>query len=234
MTLLTICQNVVDEVGFNKINIIAGNNSKDARQLLQFANREGDSLSRAKRWNALTSEHLFVLVDGIQSYDLPSDFRFIVPSTTWDRDNNRMVATPLNSKEWQYFKGWASIGGMNRRARIRNNKIEFEQAITAADAGNTIAFEYISKYWAQTDGGVAKAKFTLDNDIPRLDEELITLGIKWRFKKEKGLDWEEDFAEYKLLKMEAMARDGGARTLQFCEPDDLIQFGVNIPDINYG
>lgn len=233
MSLLTICQNAAKEVGFSAPSTIVGNTDQTAMQLFRLANKEGEILSRDD-WQILKKEETFTLVTSTQTYDLPSDFRYIIPSTTWNRDNRRMVINPLTSEEWQFLKGWTQIQGLNLRARIRNNKLEFEQTITSADNGKTIAYEYISDYWAQTSGGTAQAKFQADSDTALLDEELITQGVVWRFEKAKGLDFQANYIDYMNLKKKILARDGGSRKLFFGEGEFTGKLGINLPDRGYG
>lgn len=233
MTLLSICQDVADEVGFKQPTSIVGASDNLARQLLRLANREGRELSQAGPWEALVKEYTFTLATSDQDYALPSDFRYIIPSTTWNRDNKRIVINPVSSQEWQFLKGWTAIQGLNLRARIRDGQLEFEQTITSADNGKTIAFEYVSKYWAESSGGTAQEDFAADTDVSKLDEELVTQGVVWRFKKAKGLDWQPDFQTYTNLKNKQMARDGGSRILRLSQPAEAA-LGVNVSDRGYG
>ena len=48
----------------------------------------------------------------------------------------------------------------------------------------------------------------MDDDYPLLDSNLITLGVIWRWKKSKGLEYAEDFDTYEAAVSDAMARDG--------------------------
>lgn len=237
MSLLTIVQDAADEIGFPEPSTVIGNTDQIASQMLRLLNKEGDTLSRYA-WEALKKEYTFDLVSSDQDYALPTDFRYIIPSSTWNRDNQRIIIEPLTSEEWQFFKGWTTVNGLNLRARIRNGQFEFEQTITPSDQGKTIAFEYISKYWAETETaqtGVTEsiAKFTLDSDTTTLDEELLTQGLVWRFRKAKGLMFDVDLAEYQKLVREAKARDGGSRKVRL---NSAIKhhLGVNTREGDYG
>lgn len=233
MSLLSICQDVAYEVGFPAPSSIVGSSDQTAQQLLRLANREGEVLSQAANWEILVTEGSITLATGDQDYALPSDFRYIVPMTTWNRSDKRIVINPVTSQQWQFLKGWTTINGLHLRARIRGGELEFEQTIAAADNGKTIYFEYLSKNWAKTSGGTAQNKFQADTDLGRLDEELITQGVVWRFKKAKGLDWEEDFKEYVGVLRKQKARDGGSGTLSF-GGTQVHSVGINVPDKDYG
>jgi hypothetical protein len=204
-------------------------NSK-ATQYKRLINREIESLSKHP-WEVLVKEHTFPLVTSDQDYSLPADYRFLIPSTQWNRDNQRGLVW-ITSQEWQFFKGWTTVNGLNMRARIRGGEFEFEQTIESGDNGKTIAFEYVSKYPVETSGGTAKQKFTLDDDVSLIDEELVTLGLIWRIKKAKGLDWQPDMMEYSHQVKLAKARSGGSRNVRFGRVT-MQHLGVNTPDGNY-
>lgn len=230
-SLLTICQNVADEVGFSRPATIVNNTDATAKQLYRLANRCGNIVSRHP-WQTLTADHTFTLATGTQTYALPADFRHIVPDTTWDRSDDREVLNPLSAQQWAFSKGWGLVTGINRRARIKGNLIEFDQTITSADNGKTIAFEYISNYWAENSGGTDQASFLADTDTSKLDDELMTIGVIWRFKKAKGLDYADDFAEFTQLFNRLKATDGGATTLSLNVSRVSIGY-PNVPEGNF-
>ena len=228
MTLLSIVQDACDDIGFPDPSTVVGNSK--AGQYLRLANREIEALSKHP-WEVLVKEHTFDLVAADQDYALPADYRFLVPSTQWNRDSQRRIVW-ITSEEWQFFKGWTTVNGLSLRARIRGGEFEFEQTIASGDAGITIAYEYVSKYPVETSGGTAKQKFTVDDDVSLIDEELVTLGLIWRIKKAKGLDWQPDFSEYKYQVDLAKARSGGSRKLMLGKSLHA-SLGVNTPEGNY-
>jgi len=229
MTLLSIVQDAADEIGWDRPSTVVGNS--DANQVLRLLNREGEALS-SWPWEILVKEDTFTLATSDQDYALASDFRYLIPSTQWNRDNKRAIIW-LNSQEWQFFKGWTTVNGLNLRARIRNGQMEFEQTIGAADNGKTIAYEYVSKNWTADSGSTAQQKFAADSDTSVLDEELLTLGLVWRFKKAKNLpDWQIDFQDYQNEVRQAKARDGGSRILRFGR-GPVQHLGVNTPEGNF-
>jgi hypothetical protein len=236
MSLLTICQDAATACGFPSPTSVVGSTDKTAVQLLSLSIREGNFLSIQKDWSELVSEHTFVLATADQDYVLPDDYRWIIPMTTFDRDDSRIVLNPLSSQDWQFLKAWTSISGLTRRARIRSGQMEFEATISAADNGKTIAFEYLSRYWAETSGGTAKARFTLDTDVARIDEELMTLGVIWRFRRAKGLDFVDERNEYQSSLLKIKSADGGSRTLSMNGTNlrSLALTFPNVPETGYG
>ncbi len=119
-----------------------------------------------------------------------------------------------------------TITGPRYQYRIRGAHLLVNPTPTA---GYTWAFEYISTNWILgSDGTTYKQYATQDDDTILLPEDLVLLGLRWRWKKEKGLDYAEDFESYEMqVKME-LGRDGGKRTLRMDggEQDARPGFGV--------
>ena len=80
-------------------------------------------------------------------------------------------------------------------------------------AGNTIAYEYVTKYLVEDSSSTAKENFTADDDTAILEEEILTLGLIWRFRKAKGLDYSEQFRSYQMYRDSASGQDGGGPVL---------------------
>lgn len=235
MSLLTICQDACYETGVRAPTTIVGNSDSTARQLLRLANRVGEEVSQDHAWQALVSEHTITLVSGTQTYALPSDIRWEVPDTTWNRTDNRRVINPLSASQWAREKGWSTIGGLELEARIKGNLFEIEETVGASEDGDSIVFEYISNKWAQTALSVAQHKFQADTDTCILCEELITEGVVWRFKKAKGLDdWQKDESDFNRLKEKMKARDGGSRKISLGGLQKDYILAVNVPDRGFG
>ena len=88
-----------------------------------------------------------------------------------------------------------------------------------ADADN---FRYLSLQLRQqvlcppgcaVDDSTDKAAFTIDTDLSRLSEELLTLDLVWRWKKAKGLDYAEDLADFERQKEMDIAADRAAQPI---------------------
>lgn len=78
----------------------------------------------------------------------------------------------------------------------------------------TATFPYISnEIWRDVDGNT-KRDATHDDDELRLSERLLTLGLIWRYKAQKGFEYAEDLANYEKLFYEKSNEDKGARTVR--------------------
>lgn len=232
--LLTICQDALAECGFEILTSISGNSDTEARTLLALANRSGNEINKAHEWQqTLTSESSITLVLGVQTYDLPDDMLFYSPETAWNRDTRRPLLLSLTPSEWEYYKGWVFIQGLNLRARIIDKKLEIEQDIATSEVGQQIFFEYRSKNWLTDSVGNGKPKFTADDDIAKFDEFLMSACLRYHIKKQRGLDWQPDYQQFLLELRIHMGNDNGARIARLGGKRQPF-IGVNVPDGNYG
>ncbi len=100
--------------------------------------------------------------------------------------------------------------------------------IPTPTAGDTIAFEWISKYWCTGAGGDA-ATWAADADTAYLDEEIMAQGVVWRWQAAKGLEYAESYNKYERLIADATARDAGKQALNMGGGSTGYQPGILVP-----
>jgi len=235
MSLLTICQSVLRETGFNNLTAIASSSDENARRLFGLANREGKALMKRHDWTVLQKEHTFSTANGTANYALPSDFDRFIKVTGWDRTNYWALQGPITPQEWQLIKSGITQTGPRRRYRIKpssqTNYIYLDPTPTTTDS---LVFEYISNQFCQSSGGTAQSAFAADGDLGIGDfEYLITLGIKWRWLAALGLSYAEERREYDLELERAIARDGDQPKLSLNGNRRWLP-GANIPESGFG
>lgn len=232
MTLATICRNALYEIGgFQVPTSFYGNPDLTARQCLALVTRAGKTLERDMRWQELLATYTFETVSDQAEYDLPSDFRAFANMSQWDRTGLLPVIGPANGALWQYLQS-SSTGSsvtINRWFRLAGN--EFVLFPTPSVTGDTIAFDYYSKNWITLSAGGTAADFASDNDTPRLDEELLTMDLKWRFLQAKGMPFEAEYREWESIKTSLSEDNGGKGVL--CMGRPRMRLG-NIPETGFG
>lgn len=231
MTLLSICQDAASAVGFPRPSSIAGSSDETSRRLFRLANQEGKELARRHDWEVLIKEASFTTVATESQGALTtiaSDFDRIVNGTMNDRTENEPVMGPLSSTEWQRLKADEVEVASYSWFRIRGAEVLF---YPTPPAGNSIYFEYVSTDWCQSSGASAQSAWAADNDTGILSEELITLGLVWRFKKSLGLPYGDEFNEYENAVRQDAAREGAAATLNM--GGDKLRDVVNLPNGNF-
>jgi hypothetical protein len=199
-TLLEIVNDALTEAGFPKLDAIAGEDDDESQTLLSLANRAGSMIKKAHEWRQIQIEGMITLVQDQQEYDLPAEMLFYSATTMWNRDTRRPVLLALTPTEWQYYKGWIFIQGLNLRARLQGQKLVFEQPIDTVNAGNEIFYEFRSAAWVSSDPGsppvTLKNRFDSDTDVSLFDRDLMSQCLLFLLKKQRGLDYVDDRAEY--------------------------------------
>lgn len=210
MAFLGMIQSVARRVGLVAPTAAIGNTDENVIRLVELANQEGDDLSNIYRWQRLCNEATFTSVATESQGSIltlaGTDFNYLANDTVWDRTQNRPVI-PVTDVEWQRMKA-SSVTGPYYNFRIRGNLFV---VLPTPSAGHTIAFEWYSKNWCS--GSAGQSAWALDTDVGVLDEDVMKLGILWRWKAVQGLDYAEDFQTYQLRVQNNAARDGAKRKL---------------------
>jgi len=232
MSLLTICQDAANEIGVPSPSTVVGSTDTTNIQLLAAANREGKNLVAGYDWQTLIKEEAHTTLAAESQGDMSTiatDFLRFSNDTMWNRTTDRKYYGPLNNAQWQRLKASVS-SGITNYFRIRGNALLFHPA---PPAGESVFFEYIGKNWVITSGSSANAtSFAADANTTVLDEDLITLGVIWRFLKQKGLPYDNQFQEYRLKLSEKQSKDGAKQIIRMAGPNRLY-LPVNEPEGNF-
>lgn len=212
MTALSIVQDACGRMGLQQPSALFSSLSPQDIQFRTLLNQEGKELYKRKPWTNLQREQTFTTVaTAAQTSSVASDFGYYVNDTMFDRTENRKLVGPLNEYEWQREKSGPAFTSVYHAFRFWQGSVYITPT---PEAGNTVAYEYITKNWAITaSDSSAKAAFSVDTDTSHLDEELLTLGLIWRFRKAKGLDYSEEFRTYQMEVDNLAGKDGGAPVL---------------------
>lgn len=195
MTAQTIMQAVFLECGIDATAEVGGADFQ-ARQVLEFMNAAGEDAARRGEWSRLIKT---VQIGANElSFDLPTDFQEMVETGAV-----RLTATPyapvrtiVSPEQWDFLQVTPTAQAY---CHIRDGKL----LLTNNPAGATLT--YLSKNWA----GDAKSAITTNNDEPLIPERLIERGAIWRFKRQKGLPYDDILAEYEAdLEADYMADRG--------------------------
>lgn len=209
-TLKQILDAVMGESGFLVPPNYAASSNQSDLQLLYLANAASDELRDLGLVQARRTASLFLTA--ATSYTLPEDFYSYVSDTAMV--GTRPVELPTTADQWAYGTALGNAG-----ARYRVRFLADGVSVLAPQTGDTITYEYVSSYpW--TAASVGQEQATADTDVWELDRRLLTMAVKWRWKKEKGMeDWQTDQAMFAAYVNKLRARNAGARTLQFTARD---------------
>ena len=77
--------------------------------------------------------------------------------------------------------------------------------------GDTANFYYASNHLWRDANGDPKREATEDSDTFMLPERLLTLGLIWKWRAQKGLEYGEDMRTYEIALAQEINRDRGSR-----------------------
>ena len=193
-TLLSICQDAIRGVQSTDVpqTIAANTTNPDAVLLKSCASDIGKALERGFKWQALKREYTFATVNGTANYDFPTDIRRFADMTIWDRDGARPLVK-VSDITYQALKSGIYVSDVRWFFTVSDNQINLSPTPTAA---YTFAFNYYTKQFCETSLGTGLDDWAADSDVPRLDENLMTLGVRYRYLARQGLPYGEEKAEY--------------------------------------
>jgi len=203
-------------------------------QAVEYVNEAGQELCARHSWQVMTREATFLSVAAevqgtIQSI-AGTDFNFIINETMWNRTQRRPLFGPKSSAEWQNLKAQFSSGPW-ASYRLRGNQLLFFPIPTA---GQSVYFEWCSKFWVTSSGGTPQIGIQADTDVALLDERLIALDGLWRFKRANKLSYDEDYDKAQAAIDDAISRDGSKPRLNLAGPPNELQPVVVVPIGNWG
>jgi len=216
MSLLTTIQSVAEDLAIPVPVSVVGNTDPQIIQLLQIAQREGRDLASRFPWSKMVLQNTFTIAaaqdQGAMNSDVVAagDFDYIIPETFWNQATTLPIRGPLSWGEWESLQAIPVTGPLPWYL-IRAGHLYLTP--TPAIATQTGSFEYKSTSWCETSGATGLSAWANDDDVGRLDENLMALGITWRWLKRKGMDYGEDFQTYEKRVLDAYARDGGRKVL---------------------
>lgn len=212
MTILTAIQEAAVMVSLPEPSQIVGSTQETDRLLLSLARREVKELARRADWSKLRREHTFTTTaTELQASGLPSNFDRMITETFWNRTTDWQAYGPLTPQEWQAYKAQALAASVRLMWQRRSDGLYL---YPTPAAGDVCYYEYvINTPILAVDGTTYRTDIAADTDSFLLEEELLTLGVIWRFRKQKGLSYAEELKDYELRVSSAIMADQGARTL---------------------
>lgn len=186
MSLLTMVQNAAPKCGLQQPSGVVSSTDPNVVLLRTLADEEGELLSDRHEWQAQkkTATHTTVAANLQGSMDdIAPGWRRIVNDTMWN-DSIDVLYVPLDDQRWREFQDRPY--GLIRGFRIVDNNLYILEAPTA---GQTIKFEYVTRYYCENNVGTEQAAWAADTDVGILPERLMRMGLVWRWREVKGLDY---------------------------------------------
>lgn len=210
MTLLTVVQNAMTQVGLTPPSVVYASTDEIVRQMKAFVMVEGRKLLDDHDWRQLLTARTFSCGSAVeQSAEPQSDFlRMANGSQMWNEANDFAIVGPVNADEYNDLLV-RNVSSLPQYWRLVGTKLHILRPVS----GNTIRYEYITNKWILQAAVTAGTALSADTDTFRVPENILELGLCWRFKKAKGLDYAEDMRNYELAVAAAKMQDVGGRRI---------------------
>lgn len=190
--------------------IIAGNAL--AQQLRRIADTTAFDIAKRHMWEPLKTEATFSAIASETQFTLKTNYPYfskLVPATIFNRTLQQQMR-PLSAEQWARLKA-DGVQPASEYYRVRAGAFLMLGSFALND---TIAFEYITtKIISNTNGVTTYERFTNDTDYFLLDDMALVLGIRWRWRYEKGYEYGEQMREYEDRIAYVFGGDSEAETL---------------------
>lgn len=194
MTILTAVQNACAQLSLDVPTAVFASTEIDIVAIRTLANVEVTETIRRHDWQAIRKQNAYATVaTETQTGIIPADYMRMINGTFQNRTLNRPIWGPLTPQEWQREKALPIYTSPNYAYVERSGDFLFSPT---PSAGNMVYFEYISKNSVLSANTTPKQYFTADDDTYILDEKIIELGIVWRYKASKGLNYAQEIETY--------------------------------------
>lgn len=190
MSLLTICQGLAENVGLERPTAVITSPDREWAEAVAMSNLVGEELARRVDFDILRGSAV-VTGDGTdRSYDLPAPASRLIPGVAVVYEG--VPVRPLTAAEWSSL---TPVAGRPRYFLFGKKALAREVSFwpyLASGAEATV--HYQSKAWCDngTDAWVA------DTDTSLIDETLMLKGLIVRWRRQKGMAYQDYEAEYEM------------------------------------
>jgi hypothetical protein len=203
MTIGTILPGILAECGIDNVTPVVNDTSFEMRQILALMNAAGADINTRAEWTGTVAETSTTDISfppvGVPYVDLPADFQELAETGAvmlggYDYKPVRPVVSP---EMWQLLE---KIPSTQPYYHLKNGRIYFLPRIDT----NGVTIRYVSKNWL-----VGKALITSNDDVTVFPERLLTRATIWRWKRQKGLAYDDVLAEFEADLQTAINADRG-------------------------
>ncbi|KQS79034.1 hypothetical protein ASG25_10635 [Rhizobium sp. Leaf384] len=198
MSLISVIDEVCDEVTIDRFDAIYGNPDPDALTMLDLAQQAGDEISRRADWQALLRTGTILA----SNVSLPSDFQRLTPGGGIRTSTGQFIRPVTNSGQWAVV---SQMTPAQPYYFISSGKIRVAPASAAVSA----IMDYLSKSWVQN-GAAFKDRYSADDDTAVFPERLLMKNVVWRWRRQKGLAYDDQLAEFEADLVSEINADRGA------------------------
>ncbi|MBN8945224.1 MAG: hypothetical protein J0H01_37320 [Rhizobiales bacterium] len=186
MSLLTICQNAATLMNLPSITSVITSAARTPQEFQVLAIQTGQELVRRHDWGGLIRTAAL----GTLPATVPGDFERLTQGSPV-RLGTQPIRGALSDAEMNLKRG--ALPASPPRFMLRGRDLEVAPVPAA-----TVTLEYVSSYWIRSADAtpVFRAAFVADSDISVIPEDIILQGLIWRWKRQKGLAYQDELDQF--------------------------------------
>jgi len=199
MTLLSAVNEVCDVVALSRFDTVYGSDEPNAMTMVTLAQEAGDEIARRADWQKMLKS----LTVAASPENFPSNFQRLTPGGAVRTSGGAWVRPVTNSGQWAVIVG---VPSTQPYFFMKGGQFLFSPASAAVSA----VIDYVSKNWILKNVGGEASAWAADDDTTLFPERLLVKGIIWRWKRQKGLAFEDNLAEFEADLAQEINADRGA------------------------
>lgn len=211
MTLLTTIQRAAVLAGMPRPGAAASAPDSATAQMVELARLDAEELAARIDWSALIHQQVFTTVAGVaQAAGLPADYGRMAYGSVIRQDGRLWTLEgPTANVDWDRLVAFPQ-GSLPSRWRVFGGQM---QILPAPPAGQVVRYDYSSRNLYRSKDGVGKATWDADDDVCLIPEDVIALGVVWRWRALKGLEYGEHMATAEAAIARTAGNDGGGKAV---------------------
>ncbi|PWE57133.1 hypothetical protein DEM27_05695 [Metarhizobium album] len=197
MTIKSVINNACDILALDRFDTVYGN--PKAQPLLRMAKEGGDEISRRVDWSSMLKTAAFA----VSPAPIPNDYQRLIPGGGINTSAGEPIRPVTNGSQWAVL------------ARVGTAQPYFFEGYTTfsflpASVGVGAQLLYVSRNWIKS-GTSEKDDFGGDDDQILFPERLLEKNIAWRWKRQQGLVYDDNLAEFEADLVQEIKADRGAQ-----------------------
>ena len=210
MTILSVCQSAGTRLTGTRPTSVFGTSDQFISELIDLVGEAASDMAKRHDWQALTSLQTLTGDGTTEEFALPSDFdRMTQPGNIYSTRSFMPLRKTRDLNQWLEFQIEPVVGYPGYWI-ILDNKTVIKPPM--AD-GESAKFYYITNKIFRNESNTPITTPSANTDVFRLSERVLALGVVWRWRAMKRLEYGEDMQNYEIALEREIMRDRGSNIL---------------------
>lgn len=197
MSIISAINAVCDVVSLDRFDTVVGNTDPNAQTMLEFAQEAGEEIARRGDWSRMDKTAAVTN----NPFPLPEDFQRLAVGGAVLLPSGVFARQVSNESVWRVVRNSAS--------EVPFFYLTGSRAVFSPTGSSVSAqFFYLSKNWLK-DGSNERSTITKDDNVTQFPDRVLTKGIIWRWRRQKGLSFDDQMAEFEADFALELAADRG-------------------------